>query len=985
MAISKVIFNGDTLMDVTGDNPASDNMLTGTKATGANGQSVNGALVTAPASDTSPAMDGTASAGSASTYSRGDHVHPSDTSKQAKITASGILKGDGSGGVTAATSGADYAAASHAHGNITSGGDITATAPTIASGDQIVINDNSASKITNGPTFDGSTTTKALTQKGTWETFLQSYTETDPTVPSWAKASSKPTYTASEVGALPDTTTIPSATSTSPKMDGTAAVGSESTFAKGDHVHPTDTSRQAKITASGILKGDGSGGVTAATSGTDYAAASHAHGNITSGGDITATAPTIANGDQIIINDNSASKITNGPTFDGSTTTKALTPKGTWETFLQSYTETDPTVPSWAKQSTKPSYTASEVGALPDSTTIPTASTTNPSMDGTASYGSGTSYARSNHVHPTDTTRAPLASPGLTGIPTAPTAASGTNTTQIATTAFVQTELNEVKTSVSNGKSAIASAITDKGVSTSSSDSFATMAENIEAIETADDIEIQNGTSEDYYAFKDNLSAGTFCNIYERIYPEILSYSSGSGRIYNLTNDVFIQISTVYADGFTYRLFTLNNNGTKTYLNNSTVVGGTTARAVSSYNLNWYDRNVIRYEATDTYFFYDTFGNSDDGTSFCIFKFTYSENATSITLKNSIESTSTNTALFATGSSSYNYSDTPVGVSAMTTDYLLFFKTYYKGSDNKTNTRKVGVYLPDSGTAAIGGGTQGSAKMPTATTYEYVIHIRRKSATEFYCFYSSGSSNRLYLCIGTITSSLDGTNPTITLSNNLQTPLYNIYSYFAGNSIIVDNELIFAVGRCYSTALSNTSTDMGFVVISLSNYSVVTSLILAMTVPDTRHDLIPSQVSTYLLKPFSKLSLINMNNNNYMILLPYSLRTSGSSSVEYNTIIRGFTFNYSDSTINEYTNHNAIFNNHNNMSSSETGTYTALKKLDNSSVCLVGNTSVTPSLKIYLTDWQESVYESGSTTDGLLLSGATRTKKGKLAVFTPST
>lgn len=33
--------------------------------------------------------------------------------------------------------------------------------------------------------------------------------ETDPTVPSWAKASTKPTYTANEVGALPDTTVIP--------------------------------------------------------------------------------------------------------------------------------------------------------------------------------------------------------------------------------------------------------------------------------------------------------------------------------------------------------------------------------------------------------------------------------------------------------------------------------------------------------------------------------------------------------------------------------------------------------------------------------------------------------------------------------------------------------------------------------------------------------------------------------------------------------
>lgn len=36
------------------------------------------------------------------------------------------------------------------------------------------------------------------------------------------------------------------------------------------------------------------------------------------------------------------------------------------------FTETDPTVPAWAKEPTKPSYTASEVGALPDTTVIPT-------------------------------------------------------------------------------------------------------------------------------------------------------------------------------------------------------------------------------------------------------------------------------------------------------------------------------------------------------------------------------------------------------------------------------------------------------------------------------------------------------------------------------------------------------------------------------------------------------------------------------------
>lgn len=42
-----------------------------------------------------------------------------------------------------------------------------------------------------------------------------------------------------------------------------------------------------------------------------------------------------------------------------------------------------------------------------------------------------------------ETSKAPLASPALTGTPTAPTAAAGNNTTQIATTAFVDNEIVE--------------------------------------------------------------------------------------------------------------------------------------------------------------------------------------------------------------------------------------------------------------------------------------------------------------------------------------------------------------------------------------------------------------------------------------------------------------------------------------------------------------------------------------------------------------
>lgn len=75
------------------------------------------------------------------------------------------------------------------------------------------------------------------TSLGKADSALQSYTESDPTVPAWAKAETKPSYTASEVGALPDTTVIPTV--------------------------PVTTN---------ILKGDGSGGLVAATRGSDYIA-----------------------------------------------------------------------------------------------------------------------------------------------------------------------------------------------------------------------------------------------------------------------------------------------------------------------------------------------------------------------------------------------------------------------------------------------------------------------------------------------------------------------------------------------------------------------------------------------------------------------------------------------------------------------------------------------------------------------------------------
>lgn len=97
-------------------------------------------------------------------------------------------------------------------------------------------------------------------------------------------------------------------------------------------------------------------------------------------------------------------------------------------------TETDPTVPAWAKAATKPAYKASEIA----------------NDANTTGAGLGSTVARAIELIDADLTsfdsklsgfeltKANKNSPEFTGTPKAPTAAAGTNTTQIATTAFVQ-------------------------------------------------------------------------------------------------------------------------------------------------------------------------------------------------------------------------------------------------------------------------------------------------------------------------------------------------------------------------------------------------------------------------------------------------------------------------------------------------------------------------------------------------------------------
>lgn len=330
--------------------------------------------------------------------------------------------------------------ASHTHGNITNAGGITATGVTIANGDSLAIVDSSETNkliAKSSVTFDGSTTTKALTQKGTFETFYQ-----------------KPT------GGIPDTD-IASASTWSGKQDALTAQTAYSAKGSATKVPQITTNSLGQVT-----------GITEVTI-SGVTPASHTHGNITNAGGITASGVTIANGDSLAIVDASdTNKVIakSSITFDGSTTTKALTQKGTFETFYQKPSggipDTDITSAStWnAKQdaltaqtayttkgsATKvPQITTNSLGQVTGITEVTIShqdisgkeDTTN-KVTSWSSTTNDTHYPSEKLVKDSLDLKAPLASPTFTGTPKAPTATAGTNTTQIATTAFVKSAVD---------------------------------------------------------------------------------------------------------------------------------------------------------------------------------------------------------------------------------------------------------------------------------------------------------------------------------------------------------------------------------------------------------------------------------------------------------------------------------------------------------------------------------------------------------------
>ena len=100
------------------------------------------------------------------------------------------------------------------------------------------------------------------TSLGKADSALQSYTETDPTVPKWAKAKTKPSYSKSEVGLGNVENVKQYSASNPPPYPVTSVNGKTGAVTVSVPTVPSTTN---------ILKGNGSGGVVAAEKDTDYA------------------------------------------------------------------------------------------------------------------------------------------------------------------------------------------------------------------------------------------------------------------------------------------------------------------------------------------------------------------------------------------------------------------------------------------------------------------------------------------------------------------------------------------------------------------------------------------------------------------------------------------------------------------------------------------------------------------------------------------
>lgn len=185
------------------------------------------------------------------------------------------------------------------------------------------------------------------------------------------------------------TNALPVAATTAPIVDGTAAVGTSTKYAREDHVHPKATYTASEVglgnvdnvrqySASNpppypVTSVNGNTGAVSLSIPTKTSDLTNDSGFTTNVGTITG----VTAGSGLSGGGSSGSVTLNHSNSVTAQTTQALYPVkidaqghiSAYGTAVTSLPASD--VSAWAKAATKPTYTASEVGALPDTTTIP--------------------------------------------------------------------------------------------------------------------------------------------------------------------------------------------------------------------------------------------------------------------------------------------------------------------------------------------------------------------------------------------------------------------------------------------------------------------------------------------------------------------------------------------------------------------------------------------------------------------------------------
>lgn len=192
--------------------------------------------------------------------------------------------------------------------------------------------------------------------------FITEYTETDPTVPAWAKNPTKPTYSAADVGADPE---------------------GSATEAVGEHNVDPDSHNDIRSLIEGLASRlNALANSDDATLDQMAEVVAYIKANRTLIESITTSKVNVSD----IVN-NLTTNVSGKPLsaaqgvalkglIDAITVPTKVSQLDNDKGFISTYTETDPTVPAWAKSASKPSYTAEEVGALPKNTPIPSVTQT---------------------------------------------------------------------------------------------------------------------------------------------------------------------------------------------------------------------------------------------------------------------------------------------------------------------------------------------------------------------------------------------------------------------------------------------------------------------------------------------------------------------------------------------------------------------------------------------------------------------------------